>query len=134
GRRLGAVVEALPTNTGFAGGVNVGLRRARGDVVALLNDDAVAGPEWLASAVAVLADPGVAAVGPKVVFPWPFAEIRLDEEPHFASGDPRPLGRNMRRVEVDGVDVPLGGLLGPGVHRLEQRVEGDLTLQWRWTS
>jgi GT2 family glycosyltransferase len=134
GRRLGVEVETLPTNTGFAGGVNAGLRRVRGDVVAILNDDAVAGPEWLASAAAVLADPTVAAVGPKILFPWPFAEIHLNEEPHFAPDDPRPLARNIRRVEVDGLDVPLGGLQGPGVHRLEQRVEGDVTHQWRWTT
>ena len=134
GRRRGAVVESLPTNTGFAGGVNAGLRRARGDIVALLNDDAVAGEGWLPAARRALADPAVAAVGPKILYPWPFAEIHLDEEPQFFLGDPRPLARNIRHVEVDGVDVPLGGLLGPGVHRLEQRVEGDVTHQWRWTT
>jgi hypothetical protein len=94
----------------------------------------VADPGWLPLAAAALADPGVAAVGPKILLPWPFAEIHLDEEPRFAPGDPRPLARNIRRVEVDGVEVPLGGLLGSGVHRLEQRVEGDVTHQWRWTT
>ena len=63
----------------------------RGDVVALLNDDAVAGPEWLASAVAVLTDPGVAAVGPKILFPWPFAEINP------AVPTAWPCGRRSRR-------------------------------------
>jgi GT2 family glycosyltransferase len=134
GRRLGAVVETLPKNRGFAAGVNAGLRRARRDVVALLNDDAVAGPGWLATAAALLEDPSVAAVGPKILLPWRFVEIRLDVEPHFAPGDPRPLGQAIQRVQVDGVDVPLGGLTGSGVHRLEQRVEGDRTRQWRWTS
>jgi GT2 family glycosyltransferase len=134
GRRLGVEVETLPTNTGFAGGVNAGLRRAKGDVVALLNDDAVAGAGWLNSAATALDDSGVAAVGPKILFPWPFAEIRLDEEPQFYPGDPRPLARHIRHVEVDGIDVPLGGLQGPGVHRLEQRIEGAITHQWRWTT
>jgi GT2 family glycosyltransferase len=134
GRRLGAVVETLPKNRGFAAGVNAGLRRARGGVVALLNDDAVAGAEWLASAAAVLEDPSVAAVGPKILLLWRFVEIRLDTEPRFAPGDPRPLGRAIYRVQVDGVDVPLGGLMGSGVHRLEQRVDRDGTRQWRWTS
>jgi GT2 family glycosyltransferase len=134
GRALGVHVETLPTNTGFAGGANAGIRRARGDIVALLNDDAVADPDWLASAGKVLEDPSVAAVGPKILFPWPFAEVHLDDEPQFFPGDPRPLARNIRHVEVDGVDVPLGGLHGPGIHRLEQRTEGDITHQWRWTT
>jgi hypothetical protein len=73
-------------------------------------------------------------VVPTPLPPWPFAEIHLDEEPQFFPGDPRPLARNIRQVEVDGVDVPLGGLQGPGIHRLEERVEGDVTLQWRWTT
>lgn len=134
GRRAGAVVVTLPKNRGFPGGVNVGLRHARGDVVGLLNDDAVAEPQWLASATSALEDPDLAAVGPKVLFPWPFVEIRLDTDPHSAPGDPRPLGRTILRVEVDGVEVPLVGLLGPGVHALEYRVDGDATHWWRWTS
>jgi GT2 family glycosyltransferase len=130
GRRLSAVVETLPRNRGFAAGVNAGLRRVRGDVVALLNDDAVAGPQWLDSAAAVLADPSIAAVGPKILLPWRFAEIRLDTQPHFAPGDPRPLGRTIGRVQVDGVDVPLGDVMGSGLHRYE----GDGSRHWRWTS
>jgi GT2 family glycosyltransferase len=35
-------------NLGFAGGNNLGLKRARGEYVALLNSDAAAQPEWLA--------------------------------------------------------------------------------------
>jgi GT2 family glycosyltransferase len=103
-------------------------------VVGLLNDDAVASPEWLAAAVVVLADQSVAAVGPKVLFAWRFVEIRLDADPHFAPGDPRPLGRMISRVEVDGIPVSLAGIVGPGVYPLEQRVRGDVTQQWRWTS
>jgi len=134
GQLVGAAVVAMPTNAGFAAGVNAGLRHARGEVVGLLNDDAVAGPEWLSSAEVVLKDPEVAAVGPKILFAWSFAEIRLDTEAHFAPGDPRPLGRTICRVEVDGVGVPLGDLRGRGLHRLEDRREGDGIRQWRWTS
>jgi len=134
GRRRGVVVESLPTNMGFAAGVNAGVRRAHGDVIAILNDDAVAGPEWLASAGALLEDPSVAAVGPKIVFPWQFAEINLDTDPHFAPGDPRPLGRTISRVEVDAIELPLGGLFGPGIHQVEQRAEHGAVRWWRWTS
>lgn len=133
GRKLGVKVEPLPTNTGFAAGVNAGLRRARGDLVALLNDDAVAEPGWLGSAARVLADPAVAAVGPKILFPWPYAEIRLDEEPNFDPPDPRPLGRFVQRVEVDGIEIPLNAPLGPGFHRVEELVvDGTVARRWRW--
>ncbi|HEY0397176.1 MAG TPA: glycosyltransferase, partial [Acidimicrobiia bacterium] len=157
GRRLGATVVRLPANVGFAAGVNRGLERAAGDVVALLNDDAWCDPGWLDSAEKVLADPLVAAVGPKVLFARPHAEIRLDEEPHFASGDPRPLGRCITRITVGAVEVPLGALFGEGLHRLEEggapppaagrlartagavrrsppRPPGERHRQWRWTT
>src|SRR5688572_17500692 len=65
GRKLGAAVVRLPSNLGFPAGVNRGLERAGGDVVALLNDDAWCDPGWLDSAEKVLADPAVAAVSPK---------------------------------------------------------------------
>jgi GT2 family glycosyltransferase len=134
GRRAGAAVVTLPANTGFAGGVNAGLRRTRGEIVGLLNDDAVAGGDWLASATVALKNQDVAAVGPKILLAPSFAEIRLDTEVHFAPGDPRPLGRTIGGVAVDGVHVPLGDLRGPGLHRLEQRLEDGVTHQWRWTT
>jgi GT2 family glycosyltransferase len=39
----------LPHNLGFAGGVNTGLRAARGDLLFLFNDDAFAAPNMLAT-------------------------------------------------------------------------------------
>jgi GT2 family glycosyltransferase len=135
GRRLGATVVRLPANVGFPAAVNRGLERAGGDVVALLNDDAWCDPGWLDSAEKVLADPAVAAVGPKVLFARPHAEIHLDEDPHFAPGDPRPLGRCLRRLTVDGTDVPLASLFGEGVYNLEQGVGPDgVSGEWRWST
>ncbi|MDQ1491782.1 MAG: hypothetical protein QOJ23_4296, partial [Actinomycetota bacterium] len=135
GRRLGATVVRLPANVGFAAGVNRGLERAAGDVVALLNDDAWCDPGWLDSAEKVLADPLVAAVGPKVLFARPHAEIRLDEEPHFAPGDPRPLGRCITRVTVGAIEVPLGALFGDGLHPLEaEDGPGGIRRRWRWST
>ena len=40
-------VIALPNNRMFSGGVNEGIRHARGDVIALLNNDTQAEPRWL---------------------------------------------------------------------------------------
>jgi GT2 family glycosyltransferase len=47
-------IEPLSRNTGFAGGVNAGIRVARGEYVALLNNDTEAAPGWLAALVAAL--------------------------------------------------------------------------------
>ena len=55
---------SMPTNLGFAGGVNAGLAEARGDVLVLLNNDTVVPPGTLAGLVRHLADPEVGAVGP----------------------------------------------------------------------
>ena len=63
-RRSGARVIRASRNLGFAGGVNLGLRHAHGEIIGLLNDDAVAGPGWLDAAAAVLGDPTIAAVTP----------------------------------------------------------------------
>jgi N-acetylglucosaminyl-diphospho-decaprenol L-rhamnosyltransferase len=59
------------TNTGFAGGMNVGIRHllARGArAVMILNDDVVVEPGWLAPLVAELDEPSVGAVQPKLLF------------------------------------------------------------------
>ena len=42
---------ALPANYGFSGNVNAGLRAARGDLLALLNNDAEAAPTWIEALV-----------------------------------------------------------------------------------
>ena len=47
-------VLALSENRGFAGGVNAGIPAARGEIVALLNNDTEAEPQWLAELVAAL--------------------------------------------------------------------------------
>ncbi|HXQ75996.1 MAG TPA: glycosyltransferase family 2 protein [Acidimicrobiales bacterium] len=132
-RGAGATVVRASRNLGFAGGVNLGLRRAGGEIVALLNDDAVAGPAWLDTACAVLADPTVAAVTPKVVLDGLFAEVVLEDDPWFAPGDHRPLGRQLRSVTVGGDEV-LGELLGAGVYDCERATVDGRPDIWRWTS
>jgi GT2 family glycosyltransferase len=44
----------LAVNAGFSGNVNAGLRAARGDLLALLNNDAAADEDWIAALVAAL--------------------------------------------------------------------------------
>lgn len=58
----------LPSNLGFAGGANAGIRAARGEFIALLNNDAVAEREWLAGLVDAAVDPGIGMVASKILF------------------------------------------------------------------
>ncbi len=55
-------------NVGFAGGVNVGLRAAAGQILVLFNQDASAQPDWLAALVAgLLAAPDIGVAGCKIL-------------------------------------------------------------------
>lgn len=130
-RRLGATPLRLPHNTGFAGGVNAGLSAAHGRLIALLNDDATAEPGWIDSADRVLADRTVAAVGPKMVLPGLYAEVRVADPVFHAPGDDRPFGRLLRTAKVGGVDV-LDRLLGD-LHGPEHGVLDGEPATWRWT-
>ncbi|HUR24162.1 MAG TPA: glycosyltransferase family 2 protein [Acidimicrobiales bacterium] len=129
----GARVVALSRNLGFPAGVNAGVEAAAGEVVALLNDDAMAHAGWLESALRVLGDRSVAAVAPKLVFALPFAEIRFPEEGHHVAGDARRLGRAVRTATIDGTEV-LPHLFGPGLHAMESGVLDGVAGSWRWTS
>ena len=51
------------SNLGFAGGNNEGVRHARGDLVALLNNDAVPEAGWLGALVEAVSVSGVAVAG-----------------------------------------------------------------------
>lgn len=54
-------------NRGFAGGMNAGLRVARGRSVAFINNDAVLPPGWASSLIGVLdADESIGIVSPRV--------------------------------------------------------------------
>jgi GT2 family glycosyltransferase len=49
-----AQIVALGENRGFAGGMNAGIERARGNYLAFLNNDAEADPRWLEELLACL--------------------------------------------------------------------------------
>jgi glycosyltransferase involved in cell wall biosynthesis len=117
-KKFGADVVRARSNRGFAGGFNLGLRAVRGDVVAVLNDDAVADPSWLARATEPLEDRTVAAVTPKVLLAGWWGEVLIDDATWTAPGDARRLGRRVTSITVNGADV-LERSFGAGLHPLE---------------
>ncbi len=59
----GATILISEANRGFGGACNAAAKLARGRYLALLNDDATAGPSWLGELVATAdSDPGIGAV------------------------------------------------------------------------
>lgn len=124
----GARVLRSERNLGFAGGVNLGLRHARGRLIGLLNDDAIAGRGWMAAASATLEDRAVAVVTPKILMSGWYQEVRLGDRASPAPGDARRLGTQLRSVTVGGRDV-LDRVGGGGIHRMEHDASG----RWRWT-
>jgi GT2 family glycosyltransferase len=126
-----AVQAVAVTRPGFGCARNAGRRRATGDVVACIDDDARAPPDWLARLERWLADPAVGAVGGRdrvhahgrVVPAGPPGTIvgrvgwygRLWGNHHRGSGRPRPVhflkGCNMafRRAGLPESDERLAG-------------------------
>ena len=56
-------------NLGFAGGTNLGIRKAKGDYILLLNNDTIVSPDFLSPMVAVLEEQeNIGMVCPKIYF------------------------------------------------------------------
>jgi len=100
-------------NLGFAEGCNIAMRDlASIDHVALVNNDAVVEPGWLAPLVQSLdGDPGLGAVSPKLLLATPYSDLIVDAAP----------GSEVVAVEVDGLDVTGRCLWGSGVETVPDR-------------
>ncbi len=84
------------SNLGFAGGCNMGLRAAQGEVLVLLNQDTRVLPGWLQALVEALRRPEVGIAGCKILYPdgqtiqhaggwieWPLGLAH-----HYGQGEP----------------------------------------------
>ncbi|HZB32941.1 MAG TPA: glycosyltransferase [Streptosporangiaceae bacterium] len=87
---------------GLSGGKNTGFELAAGDIVAYLDDDAVAAPGWLAALAAGYADRDVIGVGGRTLPLWPgspsSAELARDHAAIVAelAAAPAEVGRRPR--------------------------------------
>lgn len=80
-----------PVNLGFAGGVNAGLRTARGDMFVLLNQDCLVQPGWLDALMEALATyPDIGIAGCTI---------------YNADGSLNHAGAQLRRVDAVGVHL-----------------------------
>jgi GT2 family glycosyltransferase len=112
---------ALPSNLGFAGGNNAGIRVARGRYVILLNNDTAVDPGWLAAMDdAVRRHPDAGMFTPKILNYYQRDEI--DNTGHLIYADGLARGRD-RLEKDDGRFDEEGETLWPsgcaGVYRKE---------------
>jgi GT2 family glycosyltransferase len=102
----GVVVVRPGRNLGFAGGCNAGAAVATGDVLALVNSDAVVAPGALAALAAVAVEPGVGVATASIRLAADPARLNTAGNPlHYlglvwAGGFGAPAAEHAERVEV----------------------------------
>jgi len=102
-----STVLASPDNLGFAGGCNLGVERAAGDYIGLINNDARPDAGWITAAVDVLeAHPSVASVASKVL-DWEGTTIDYVDGSlaWFGMGYKREVGRPATGTHDETADV-----------------------------
>jgi GT2 family glycosyltransferase len=124
---------SVEVNLGFAGGCNLGVQEARGELIAFLNNDTVVDENWLDKLVRRIdSDSNIAVVTSKILFFPRYVSLRIDS-PVFnpsesgSSSDTRELAV---RVRFEPVWTNSTGVLKiSGFHGSEK----DGAEEWRWT-
>ena len=108
----GAIVVASAVNTGFAGGCNLGVVHASGEVVGFLNNDARPGAGWVRAAVETLHRDGTIGAVASKVLDWDGNKI------DYVDGSLTWYGmgykREVERPDTGEWDVPKDVLYGTG--------------------
>lgn len=91
-------IERSAANLGFSGGMNLGMRKSKGEYMILLNNDTILDPDWLKELMKVAHDKKAGAVTSKLMFlkkkgiinnagsmlepdkTWPIRERGIDEK------------------------------------------------------
>jgi GT2 family glycosyltransferase len=128
------VIEPM-SNTGFAGGCNLGIKAAgEVDLVALVNNDAIVEPDWLRPLVkAVEEDAAVGAACCRMLFAGRYVEVEVDVPDAAAVGDdPRKLGVRLvgARIEGERADDRLAFDEGFFGAELPHRPSGEEMARW----
>ncbi len=87
-----------PENLGFAAGNNLAMARARGSYIALLNNDAVAAPDWLELTATALDDNSAAGMCAVKILNFEDRRV-IDNTGHLIYRDG--LNRGRGRLEID---------------------------------
>ncbi len=87
-----------PENLGFAAGNNLAMARARGSYIALLNNDAVAAPDWLELTATALDDNSAAGMCAVKILNFQDRRV-IDNTGHLIYRDG--LNRGRGRLEID---------------------------------
>lgn len=141
------ILVPLDSNRGFAGPCNVGIRRARGDFIALLNNDAEADPAWLSRLVVeMVRHPRCGMVGSRILF---FGADLIDKAGHRIFMDGQNRGYATGRPDGPGFQANGETLFPDGCAALYRRTalleargfdedffayadDADLGLRLRW--
>ncbi len=81
-------------NLGFAGGVNVGLTEARGEIMVLLNQDCIVQPGWLEPLLALFKESASCGIAGAIIYD-PDGNIN-----HTGAQIERPLALGVHQVEI----------------------------------
>jgi GT2 family glycosyltransferase len=109
---------ALSYNAGFSRANNLGIRHARGEYVALLNNDAEPAPGWLGELVAALeANPDIGSCASKIVLHQDPGVVDSCGDSYSVDGTPGKIGHLEPVAESSRPQEVFGACAGAAIYR-----------------